>query len=545
MPTLGTIDMTQAYKEIASRELWAQVFGEREQLRYLEVYCGISQWTEYFFRLVLQSNSMVVNADFADLCSETMAQQNVYCASVPVLQNCKTQIFDGSQLRNLSRCYDIIASVYGLNCIHCDALEHTVLAMFCALAPGGSMVLALADADSINVRDSHAPAERGSPGHSLVSADDVALSLAELGLEFSLSRIRNSEGCHAEHGPGHYLFDRSRGDTSDGVLDGAPYVPTTTSLFLVKRSLLPPCKRVSEDSELYNTWYRLRRSASTLQQLGIDVARGFGRKVATDKELTVLSIGCGDGDIDCSFLAGVAERVDRPSIRFVGLDPNRMFFDTFRHRIARMEEEGTLPYSWLNPTLVEGFFNEATASMLNETFDIVIMSHVIYFLQDRMASLRLALRLLKASGKLVIFVQGPGALPELQRKFTSSFSGRGVDICTASDVERLLSSLQVCNRNRLNFEAFLDVGPFLAGESDGLAVMSFVIDIDLRMASPQRLTAVCNAVRKLTVEEANPPRKGGPFLAEMLSVLTVSPVAEESFDSRESISMHTLNSDHT
>lgn len=255
--------------------------------------------------------------------------------------------------------------------------------------------------------------------------------------------------------------------------------------------------------------------------------RDFGRAVKSGGHLSMLSIGCGDGELECSFLAGLAEQTSRPSIHFVGIDPNPGHIEACNARIMKEVSEGILPKEWIQPVLRVGGLDASLPAELNERFDIVLLGHVMYYFEDKWAALETALSLTKPTGEVCIVHQGPEGIPEIQKKFTKSLTGQDVAIYTADDVEKLCRSQpsKIGSVERLDHDCFLDVGPTLTGTDNGLDVLSFAIECDLRSANATQVSSVCDMVRALSVPEAETGRAGGPFLRETVSVLTVKPVS--------------------
>jgi len=276
---------------------------------------------------------------------------------------------------------------------------------------------------------------------------------------------------------------------------------------------------------LYKKWYELRREASTQQPRALAAFRELGSQFQVSSHLSILSIGCGDGELECSFLAGVAEQICRPNIHIVGLDPNEGHIEAFRSRLDKLESDGTLPSAWVRPTLLVRGLDSALPADLGERFDLVLMGHVMYYFEDKGAALDLALSLTKQTGQLVIAHQGPEGVPEIQKRFTKTLSGESDAIFCSDDIEQLCWSRpdRIASCVRQDYACFLDVGPFLEGSAEGLDVMSFAIECDLRAAAPFQLLAVRNMLQKRAVAEGELGREGGPFLREALSLLTVRP----------------------
>jgi len=116
----------------------------------------------------------------------------------------------------------------------------------------------------------------------------------------------------------------------------------------------------------------------------------------------VLSIGCGNGQIDTECLL---EPLDSISL-YTGLDPNTEHLQTFRERLTSHTKARVA----LLPTLFEDFHSD-------QRYDLIIMSHVLYYIPQRKFALSKACTLLSEKGTLIIFHQTERGINTLQKRY--------------------------------------------------------------------------------------------------------------------------------
>lgn len=123
-----------------------------------------------------------------------------------------------------------------------------------------------------------------------------------------------------------------------------------------------------------------------------------------DGPVSVLSVGCGDGSLDVRLAEGLVLGVPGRAVRYVGIDPWSGSAELFSSRMAALEAD-------------ELNFDAYVASFVDcpvdETFDVVMFVHSMYYVADVGATLRAALALLRPGGELWVAVAPSAALNAL------------------------------------------------------------------------------------------------------------------------------------
>lgn len=177
-----------------------------------------------------------------------------------------------------------------------------------------------------------------------------------------------------------------------------------------------------------------------------------------------LSIGCGAGELDVEILA--AGKAQTSSIAYVGLEPDPQQCEAFLSRMAR-ESDADIQVQAHNSGF-EQFTGE-------QRFDLVLMVHSLYYMDNPAQMLDAALNLVSESGRLVILLASNDTLNEL----SSSFWGRTNDGATwfSEDLSQHLEQQRIpfeCERIR----ATLDITSCFEPDSEqGHRIADFVAQV--------------------------------------------------------------------
>ena len=157
----------------------------------------------------------------------------------------------------------------------------------------------------------------------------------------------------------------------------------------------------------YDAVYRLRRSRSTMADDAVAWTTGAAKRwwgaVRPGSPLRILSIGCGDGSLDLPMLE--AARAYGP-VQYVGCDVNAESLAVFSTALGRRDPDPDLPV-----TLVHGPFQMLDAGQL---FDVVLIAHVLYYVDDPAATVRALLdERCAIDGRVVVIHSGHHGVPAM------------------------------------------------------------------------------------------------------------------------------------
>ena len=236
----------------------------------------------------------------------------------------------------------------------------------------------------------------------------------------------------------------------------------------------------------YHDAYELRRRTSTMTAVAVDdLHRRISAVRATrrvdSRPLRILSLGCGDGDLDLPLVQALA--VEGP-VDYVGVDVNARSLERFHDRVS--SDAGGPVTRALTITL-----EECDLASLSDAagFDVVLLAHVLYYVADPAALIRDVLdRLLRTDGRLLVVHSSSDGIPAVMTE-------AGLDpFLTAEDVASALGPDEPLSFTLLETE--LDTTELLAESSAGRTLLGFLVERDvatLGAADLERLRAAIAA----------------------------------------------------
>jgi SAM-dependent methyltransferase len=186
-------------------------------------------------------------------------------------------------------------------------------------------------------------------------------------------------------------------------------------------------------------------------------------QLSTDNA-SFLSVGCGAGELDIEILAAGKEHTS--TISYVGLEPDPQQCEKF---ISRMELAGD------KNVRVEAHNTNFEKFIEQRRFDLVLMVHSLYYMDDPAQAIENALNLVNESGRLVILIASNDTLNELSSSFWEMENGASTWF--SEDLSKHLEERGVCfERNRI--EARLDITSCCEPESEqGIRIADFIAQV--------------------------------------------------------------------
>lgn len=279
------------------------------------------------------------------------------------------------------------------------------------------------------------------------------------------------------------------------------------------------------NEQLYAESYELRKAASTMTQASIE---WFKQNLATvlmqsrpalgnDETLSVLSIGSGEGDIDLEIINSLTPNLDHPwkRLQYVALEPNPIHRDRFLQRLHHTAGSDTIDVS------VRGDYFDPNQPIMPEQYDLVLLTHVLYYFDDPSQAIRHALAHTKPHGQVVIVHQAATGIPQIQRDHMLDIKGDENEMFTAEDIQSLLDH-QSWPYQLHPVDAQLDVTSCLQQLDKGVKIMSFCMECDLSQLQEAKFARVLQAFWRL----AKINDRGEAFIREPLGLFVVKAVPE-------------------
>ncbi len=178
--------------------------------------------------------------------------------------------------------------------------------------------------------------------------------------------------------------------------------------------------------------------------------------------VSVLSVGCGDGSLDARLADSLVLAVPGRPVRYVGIDP---WSGSARLFTAAMAALGADELS------VEMHVASFSDAPVNETFDVVVFVHSIYYVADVGETLSGAIELLRPGGQLWVLNAPRAALNALVDVLAPPLEGHRQWF--SADVEKAFVDSGLALDEIVTLDALVD----LASASD--AVLDFAVQARL------------------------------------------------------------------
>ena len=166
------------------------------------------------------------------------------------------------------------------------------------------------------------------------------------------------------------------------------------------------------EGQRYSSCLHTYESASNQRELILGWFTDHAIPQLPTDSASFLSIGCGAGELDEKILAAGKEHSS--AVSYVGLEPDSQQCERFVSRMV-VENDPNIRVEAYN-TGFEGFTEE-------RRFDLVLMVHSLYYMDDPKLALENAMDLVSESGRLVILIASDDTLNELASSFWARENG--------------------------------------------------------------------------------------------------------------------------
>lgn len=206
--------------------------------------------------------------------------------------------------------------------------------------------------------------------------------------------------------------------------------------------------------------------------------------------LKILSIGSGDGDFDLELMKILMPHWGIDT--YIAVDPNPHHNQIFESRFR--ESNLSVPnFEILSETF--------PVSQLDIKFDLVHMTHCLYYIPDRLKAIQAALGSLAERGLILVFHQTQLGINEIQRRFMKRAKGSENEIYSSRDIYRLLRSLKV-SFDFVLLEGMLDVSDLFALHSHRSdLLLNFFLECRADLLSSEFKKEVVSFIKKLAIAE--------------------------------------------
>ncbi|MEM9218350.1 MAG: methyltransferase domain-containing protein [Cyanobacteria bacterium P01_F01_bin.150] len=277
------------------------------------------------------------------------------------------------------------------------------------------------------------------------------------------------------------------------------------------------------NEKFYAESYELRKAASTMTTGTITWFQRNLDSLLTQPRLdshtlSVLSIGSGEGDIDLEIIKTLTPAGDNfwERLRYVALEPNPIHRDRFLHRLSHASLGDTVEVD----VREEAF--DPNQPLVQEQYDLVLLTHVLYYFDNHTQAIQQALAHTKPHGRVVIIHQSAIGIPQIQREYMLEIKGNEDEMLTVENIQDLLDQHSWPYQFH-PIDAQLDVTSCLQQLEKGIKIMSFCMECDLRLLQEAKFAKVLQAFWRL----ADIDNDGKAFIQEPLGVLVMQPIAQK------------------
>ena len=201
---------------------------------------------------------------------------------------------------------------------------------------------------------------------------------------------------------------------SVGLIEFSESVEDALNQLRVAVKKAPASMQLSD--ERFDVTHEAFECSSSQQQLVLRALKELiSSHAGSAGALRILSVGCGSGILDNQLISAIASSPEH--FEYTGVDPNPVACRRFREDFEKL----ALPNVKLEVR------TEAVESLnINNPFDIIQLTHALYYFKDPADTLGKLRRLLAPGGKLII-VQAPNEyLNQLSECFWSHHAGQDI-----------------------------------------------------------------------------------------------------------------------
>lgn len=197
------------------------------------------------------------------------------------------------------------------------------------------------------------------------------------------------------------------------------------------------------------------------------LAKEFMPSMASRESGSILGIGSGTGDFDLTLMHILLEKI--PHITYVALDPNQEHNRIFSSRFA----ESGLPLDSFR-IVPQPFGDDG----LEGGFDLIHMTHCLYYIPDRKKAIARAYDLLSPGGILLIFHQTTMGINEIQRAYLKRVKGDEKEMFSSYDITKIFEDLGL----KFSFDVLIsdiDVTDCIKENETGRKILNFFLESDV------------------------------------------------------------------
>lgn len=225
--------------------------------------------------------------------------------------------------------------------------------------------------------------------------------------------------------------------------------------------------RLLTDREYAECFDAFKKVSSEWMAMGEWLEKEFCPGLAERPSARVLSVGSGTGDFDLALMRMLMTKISH--ISYVALDPNQehnlIFYNRYKNCGLELKSFQIIPRPFGQDRL-EG------------CFDLIHLTHCLYYIPDRRMAIRRAYELLSPGGFLLVFHQTTLGINEIQRAYMKRVKGDEKEMFSAHNIALIFEELGL----KFNYDVLIsdiDVTDCIDENETGRKILNFFLESDL------------------------------------------------------------------
>ena len=230
------------------------------------------------------------------------------------------------------------------------------------------------------------------------------------------------------------------------------------------------------------------------------------KKLPDKEELSILSVGSGTGGFDFQLIQILNSKIK--TFEYVALEPNEELCRQFR---AGIEENLFHNVRFeIHSVPFEEFETE-------KRFDLVHLTHSLYYLPDRKQAILNAISLTHDDGCVLIINQTTKGIYQTQRKFMKKVKGSEKEMFSSRELQGIL------DHHRIPYDldvvdSFVDISHCLRANSEsGQQLLSFILECDMSRLAPEIKQELVEYIQEISFYD-----QGRPLLFHPIAIFSLA-----------------------
>lgn len=251
---------------------------------------------------------------------------------------------------------------------------------------------------------------------------------------------------------------------------------------------------VLTDAQYAESFTAFRKSTNQRELMLAWFTRQLSELRLTSSELSVLSVGCGNGDFDLEIVPSLQST--GKEVHYAAVDPNQVMLNGFKERID------TSAPPRFHTTCFNCRFEEMQLSQ-SDRFDLIHFTHCLYFVDDRIGAIKRALSHLKDDGVVLILNSMVAGIQDIRLRYSKPALGKQFATFTGEELRDLLRSEHIEHEFEVLPGRTEITECFIPGSGTGELLLDFFLDCKTSFLPDELRSDVLRHMRKISYKYGN------------------------------------------